>query len=218
MPCIERYSSAYEYASFWCRGKILAGVHAGAGPADAALSDPVASFAEDGVRSGAGMTLFNLTQNTSGYVIAVTAHTLTATGVTWNIGDSYQIVPLTASEVANLEHWLDVAAGDVHAALAATDQCDCTWSAWGADYAKKLNIIDAASYPHCRCGKEDIGARERQNLLDWMSAQLAAIADGTIDLCEGATGKNWPALGYADQAYTEFQAAEMIIKDWDRVS
>jgi len=218
MTCSGRYSEAWEFSQFWCITTVLSGSHGGAGPNDAALLDNTQNFPQAGVSSTDGMVLYNLTQSTSGVVTAVTLNTITAAGVTWAAGDLYRIATLTASEIANLEHWLDVAASDIHAALAATDQCDCTWSSWGAVYVKKLNIIDAASYPHCRCGKSNIGANERQNLLQWMSEQLKGIATGEIDLCSGATGKNWPAVGYADQAYTEFQAAEMIIKSIERDS
>lgn len=213
MACTGRWAEAWQYASFWCVGNLIVGTHDGAGPVDAALQDADGSFMTRGVLAGEGMVLYNTTQNTSGAVILMTNTTLTAAGVTWAAGDAYRIVPIDAVDIAQIEHYLDIAASDIHAALAASDQCSCTWAAWATAYAAKLNIIDAASYHHCNCAQPKIGPRERSELLQWMGSQLKMIAMGELDLCDGATGKNWPAMGYADQAYTEFMGADMVIKD-----
>lgn len=218
MACTGRWAEAWEYASFWCVGNILIGAHDGAGPVDAALQDADGNFITLGLLPNVGMVLYNTTQNTSGPVVAVANTTLTATGVTWANGDTYRIVPITAVEIAQINHYLDIAASDIHAALAASAQCDCSWSSWARGYVVKLNIIDAASYHHCNCAQPKTGPRERDALLTWMGSQLKMLAMGELDLCAGATGKNWPSIGFADQAYTESMAVDMIIKDLMRGS
>ena len=46
--------------------------------------------------------------------------------------------------IADIERALDLAASDVHMALAAVGACDCTLASYALSYLKKLNVIDAA--------------------------------------------------------------------------
>ena len=48
-----------------------------------------------------------------------------------------------------IESYLELAASDIHVALAATGACDCTLAPWALTYLAKLNIIDAAAYYQC---------------------------------------------------------------------
>ena len=213
MACNGAFASAWEFASFWCVEQLLAGAHGGAGPADAALSDAQAQFLTKGAQPNVGMILYNLTAGTDGPITAVTETTLTATGVTWDNGDLYRIVLITGLQISTIDHWLSVAASDIHAALASVGACDCTLASWAGGYLKKLNIIDAASYYMCPCGHPHITNDMRQAYLNWMSTQLENISAGVIDVCAGATGSKFPAMGWASQSVSSFAAAEIIYND-----
>jgi len=218
MGCGSRFAEAWEFAAFWCVEQLLAGTHGGAGPADAALSDITQQFRTKGVQANRGFVLYNVTQSTSGQVTAVTETSLTATGVTWAAGDTFRITLINGTEIANIEHWLDVAAGDVHAAMMAADACDCTLRTGASAYLGKLNIIDAAAYYSCKCANTYISDSQKQALLQWVGAQLTMIATGVTELCSGETGSNFPAMGWAQQAVTDFAAATIIINDLMRNS
>jgi len=165
------------------------------------------------------MILYNLTQGTSGAVSAVTPTVLTAVGVTWDTGDLYRICLIDGIEISTIEHYLNVAAGDIIIALAASDQCNCNWASWALSTGSnvgllaKLNIIDAAAYYQCKCGQPQFSAGERDRYLKWMSSQLEQLRDGDLDICSGATGTNFPAMGWAQQGHSEFQMAQIIWND-----
>ena len=201
MPCTGRFSEAWQFAAFWCVGPILTGVDNSGGAANAFLTDTWVDFTEVGAAANQGMYLYT----------AVTATTLTATGVTWNDGDAYRTVFITAAERSAIEHYLNVAASDIHAAMAASGACDCTLASWATAYLEKLNIIDAASYHTCKCGRPRLSEDERMNLLRWMSDQLMAIRVGEIELCHGHTGSDFPAIGWAEQSLTDFATAQIIV-------
>lgn len=213
-----RFAESWEFASFWCYGSLITGAHDG-GNAAPALSDAQGNFLSRGAIPSVGMILYNLTQGTEGGVTAVTGTTVTAAGVTWDTGDLYRICLINGIEISTIEHYLNVAAGDIIVALAASDQCNCNWSSWALSsngtvgLLAKLNIIDAAAYYQCDCGQTRFSPAERDRYLRWMSEQLVQLRDGDLDICQGATGKNWPAMGIAQQAHTEFQAAEIVFND-----
>lgn len=213
MSCGSTFASAWQFAAFWCVEQLLTGAHGGAGPADAALSDINQQFRTKGVAANQGFVLYNTTAGTSGQVTAVTETTLIATGVTWDNGDAYRITLINGTEVANIQHWLDVAASDVHAAMMATNACDCTLRTGARAYLEKLNIIDAAAYYNCKCGNTYITDAQKGTLLNWMSQQLQMIATNVIELCQGETGAKFPAMGWASQSVTDFAAADIIIND-----
>ena len=214
MPCTGRYGEAYQFALFWFTGVVWTSADRSGGAGNASLQDTQVNFRERGVIANTGQWLWNLTQNTNGPITAIVDNnTITATGSTWDDGDLYRISLITTMERGQIEGALDIAASDVMAALAATGQCDCTWAAWGATLAAKLNIIDAASYYQGKCGSPRFTDAQRQNYLIWMGQQLDMIMMGKIDLCAGATGSTFPAVGWAQQASTPFATADIIWKD-----
>jgi len=213
MACTGRYAAAWQFAGFWCLDNLISGAHDGAGPGDVALQDNDATFTTKGVQANVGMVLYNLTDGTSGPVTAVTETTITATGVTWDNGDLYRITLIDGMQIANIEHWLDVAASDIHAALASVGACDCDLATWATGYLEKLVIIDAAAYYSCPCGNPHLSDDRKNQLLQWMSQQLTNIATGVIDVCQGATGSNWPAMGWAQQGFDPFSRAMIVYND-----
>lgn len=214
MACTGRYAEAWQFAAFFCTSSLIQGTDNSGGAGNAALTDStVTSFIELGVEADVGMMLYNVTQSTSGLITAVTANTITATGVTWDDGDSYRMVTLTGVERATVEHYLDIAASDLHVAMAQTGMCDCTLASWASGYLEKLNIIDAASYYQCPCGQPTMSDELKARYMDWCSVQLEAIRKGELDLCHGATGADFPALGWAQQGWTNWATAEIIYNE-----
>jgi hypothetical protein len=215
MSCSGRYAEAWQYASFWCQSQLLVGAHMGAGPADVALSDTTVNFLNAGAQGGKGQVLYNTTQNTSGPITAATETTLTATGVTWNASDAYRSAFLSTSEMSRINHYLDITAGDIHAALGSVGACDCTFSSWGANYLAEINIILARVFWDCPCAP-DLSNDEKRLYSELANARLQAIRDGEVDVCQGATGSKYPVIGWAEQGLTEFSQAEIIAKDIER--
>ena len=217
MACTGRFAEFWEYASFWCLSALLKGSHDGANGA-AALTDNSVDFVNFGIRANVGMTLYNLTQNTSGPVTAVTAHTLTATGVLWNTNDLFRIATVTQEEQSQIENYLDITAADVHAALAASGACDCTLASWATKLLAKLNIVEAGVFHQCPCGKPNLTEAERAAYLQWVNGQMDLLRTGKLEVCSGETGSEFPAVGWAEQSVTEFAAAKIIQNDSDRNS
>ena len=211
MACSGRYAEAWQFAAFWCVGNVITGADDSGGAANVFLTDSVMDFTRSGVKANQGMMLYNTTQNTSGAVTVVTLTTITATGVTWDDGDAYRITMITAAERSTIEHYLNIAASDIHAAMAASGACDCVLASWATGYLEKLNIIDAAAYYTCPCGAPSMSDERKGALLDWMSQQLLNIRTGAIELCHGHTGSDFPAIGWAEQSLTDFNAANIIV-------
>ena len=216
MACTGRFAEAWQFASWFCVEALLENVDDSGGAANLFLTDSQIDFLRSGVQAGVGMVLYNTTQDTSGQITAVTVHTVTATGVTWDDGDAYRLVTLNVRQRAAIERNLSIAATDIHAALAASGACDCTYSAWGNQFLAKLNIIDAAAFYSCTCGAPAVNALSgdvRNQYREWVQVQLDAIRTMKLELCDGHTGAEYPVTGWAQQGLTEFNKAKIIADD-----
>ncbi len=213
--CGGRYAEAWQFAAFWCVSTLLARVDDSGASGKVYLEDTQTDFITSGVVGNVGMVLYNLTDGSRGVVTLVQEHRLYATMLygtdnKWDDGDSYRIVLIDAHEIATINSFLDIAASDIHAALAASGACDCTFASWAITYLKKLNIIDASIFYTCTCAKPNITDEARAAYLEWMNAQLELIRTGKLELCAGATGAEFPAIDWASQSVTEFAAAQII--------
>ncbi len=211
MACTDAYAEAWEYATFFCIEGILTGVDDSGGAAGATLTDSTATFIDWKVIAGVGMIAYNLTENTSGVITALSQTTITATGVTWSDADIWRIVTLTAAEIATVELYLNITANNIHAALASVGACDCTLAPWAEQYLKKINIIEAGSFHQCPCARSSMSDEQRRLLLEWTDQQLELIRTSKIEVCAGATGADFPSIDWAEQATTEFAARRIII-------
>ena len=126
MPCTGRYAEAWQYSSYVCGGNLVTGADQGGGVGLAYLTDNQVDFLKAGFFPNEGMVLYNTTTNLSGIITAVTLHTMTATGVTWTNGDGYRAVSMSAQEKSVIEHYLNLAAGDIQIALQSIGACSCT--------------------------------------------------------------------------------------------
>lgn len=216
MTCLSRYAEAWQFGTFWCPASTAKGLDNGGGIGVAALTDTQANFLNQGIKANEGMILYNLTTGLSGPVTAVTATTITATGVLWTNGQSYRITALSGLEISSIEMYLEMTAADLNAAIAATASCSCTWQSWVDGWLDKLNIIEAAAFYSCPCGRPNLSDEQRQNLLLWATDQMKLLRDGEIALCTGDTGKTYPAVGWAEINYDNFSAAQIIENADDR--
>jgi len=209
MPCTGRYAEAWQFAAMSCPGNILKGVDRSGGGPNAALLDTQADFHD--VDANRGFVLYNLTTGLSGVVTARTTTSLTATGVTWTDGDLYRIALLSGVEISAIESMLDIAASDMHQALAAANACSCTFATWATAYLAKLNIIDAQVFYNCNCGNTKMSEEEKARNQTWVNDQLNLIRMGNIELCSGETGSDFPSVDWAEQSSTAFAAVEILI-------
>jgi len=114
-------------------------------------------------------------------------------------------------QTAMLELALDMASADVYAAMHASGQCDCTLASWATEYLKKLAVIDAVLLQNCPCVRpKSLSDEMRQAWLYWLSDQLNNIRMGKLELCAGATGSEYPALGWAEQSVTIANTVKII--------
>lgn len=209
MPCNARFAEAWAFAALFCTAGYASSVDNSGLLAQAFLTDTQIDFIKLGVRANVGMRLYNVTTGLFGPVTAVTPTTLTATGVTWNTGASYRIATLDTAQRSTVEMYLDLTAADIHAALAAQDACACTWQSWVSGYLGKINIIEASMFYNCPCAQPSLSEEQKARYMEWSKDQLTQIRDGNIAVCEGDTGKTYPAFGIAEIAYTSWQELEI---------
>jgi len=210
MTCGGAFASSWQFAAFWCSAPLASGVDDSGGAGNLFLTDSTMNFPTFGVEANVGQILYNLTKTTEGPVTSLTQTTITATGVTWDDGDSYRISTLSNQERSTIETYLGIAASDIHVAMAAMGACDCTLSDWAENYLAKLNIIDAAVYHRCPCGTPNLDADSRRMYLEWINSELEKIRTGEYELCAGYHGKAYPSIGWAEINYNEFSAARII--------
>ncbi len=117
-------------------------------------------------------------------------------------------------EVQELEPLLRSSAGRIHAALAATGQCDCGFAGWATEYLKELNMTAAV----VTFNISGVRLSNDQRLLfsEYLTEQLALIRTGEIELCGGETGKQHPAFGVAEIGITDRNIARIVANRVDR--
>lgn len=118
---------------------------------------------------------------------------------------------LSAEEEATIEVYLDLTASDIHAAMAQAGMCDCALATWALKYLEKLNIIEAAAFYQCPCANPKLTDEMRMKLIDWATFQLENIRAMKVELCAGTTGEEYPSVGWAEQSYSEFAEADIIL-------
>jgi len=131
--------------------------------------------------------------------------------------DFFQMSCSSADEESQAQIYLDLVASDIHAALAATGACDCTFASWANGYLAKINIIEAAVLFQQPCGPE-LSEDMKKAYLEWITKELDKIRTGKLELCAGETGSEYPAIAWAEMGLTEFNQARIISNDIDRNS
>lgn len=111
---------------------------------------------------------------------------------------------------------LELAAGSINAARGSQGACDCTLADWAVNYLIDLNCVIAAAFWDCKCVR--IADDKRAAMADWAQAELEKIRVGQIELCDGHTGTDYIALGWAQYSFTERNAARIIVNTLMRES
>ena len=214
MSCSGRYAEAWEFAAFWCMGKLLTGQHDGASSASV-LSDTAIDFSAEGVLPKKKMVAYNLTDGSQGYITClgddgttVEARLSGGQDNKWDKGDQYRIVTIEGREIAQIEHYLTVTAGPIHAAVQAQGACDCL-EPWAVELLKSINIINVATLYTCDCITGRLEKEDRDRAVRMVREQLDQIREGKIDLC-GGTGPAIPFGGPIEIAHTEFAARQIV--------
>jgi len=119
----------------------------------------------------------------------------------------------TYPTLSDVENYIGKAARRINITLRATGQCDCTLSADAAEYLQMLNIVGAALMVICPKCQPRFSNDDRRFWSDWLSAELALLRSGELDLCDGATAKQYPHMTWAEQSVTEWNAARIVYND-----
>ena len=125
--------------------------------------------------------------------------------------DFWCISPNDCDELDQVKNYLRRAASTINMARQAQGACDCTLSSVSSDYLRDLSIVLAVVYHKCPCARPNLTTDEMRMYLEQASGELSMIRTGELELCQGETGSDFPALGWAEQTVTEFATAEIII-------
>ena len=113
---------------------------------------------------------------------------------------------------AEVNMLLTFAASNIQAALQSSGAINCSMDDWATTYLKNLNVILGAVLYYAPCWPH-LTVEEKRLYMEFANEQLAQIRDGRLELCSGATGKDFPSIDWAEQAPDEFSAAKLINKD-----
>jgi len=105
---------------------------------------------------------------------------------------------------------LNFVAGSITAAIAASDQCSCTWAGWAENYIATLNVYLAAALQDCPCSQ--LSDDDKNRYLEYVNGELEKIRTGEISLCAGDTAKTYPAIGIINIGWNKFAQADIIEK------
>lgn len=120
--------------------------------------------------------------------------------------------PTTAPIVAAIERALDITSGRILLALASVGADGCTLSTGGADALKLLNCLLAALYHDCPCGGQ-LEDNVRTSIEEQVTNTLEALGNGTLEVCQGETGINYPVFEVAEQGTTIWNQARIILNN-----
>jgi len=111
-------------------------------------------------------------------------------------------------DAGRINSFLRLAAGKIHAALQAQNQCTCTLTTWAVDYLKELNVLAAVAFYNCPCIR--ITDEERSAAMQYVTEQLTQLRSGQLTVCEGDTGNEYPVVGWAEIGVTDRNTATII--------
>ena len=107
-----------------------------------------------------------------------------------------------------IETLLDRAAGPIDAARLSVGASSCTVSTSVSHTLELVNAIFAAVIWNCPCAPAmPEEAKDRQ--LNWAQSIVDAIGSGELEVCEGETGVNFPAVALPQIGWNDAIAAEI---------
>ena len=113
-------------------------------------------------------------------------------------------------EEATVKNYLRRASSSINMAIKAQGACDCTMSSESIAYLRDLAIVLAVVYHSCPCARPHLSDAQLALYSRQASDELSMIRKGEIELCAGQTGSDFPAIGWASQSWTPFNAARLI--------
>ena len=123
---------------------------------------------------------------------------------------TYFCIEIEQEHEARTNRLLQMASSNINVALQAVGACDCDYSDFAIEYLKNLNIVLTAVLYDCPCSP-NLTVEEKRLYLEWATDNIAQIREGKLEMCDGYTGSEYPAIGWAEQAHTEFAAEEIIV-------
>lgn len=127
--------------------------------------------------------------------------------------DFWCLDPICAEEVITINSFLLRAASPINVSRRTIAACDCSITTDVNEYLKTLNTVLAAVMYNCPCGNARLTTDVKRMWMEWIQGELGGIRTGLIELCEGETGSEYPAMGWAEQGVTDFAAAQIIWND-----
>ena len=115
----------------------------------------------------------------------------------------------SATMIDRIERALDMSAGKIDLALASVAACDCTLSVSGQRALAYLNCLLAVVHYTCPCNTVDIDDDMRRLYAEEAQGMIDALMDGTLEVCEGETGSNFPSAAFPQIAWNDANAAEI---------
>lgn len=113
----------------------------------------------------------------------------------------------------DVDRYILSSAARINLSLSASGQCACTLSEWAGTYLRELNLVAASLMIHCPDCNRHFTVEERDFWNTWLGEQLELIRSGRLELCAGETAVDYPSITWAEQATTEFAAAQIIYND-----
>lgn len=118
---------------------------------------------------------------------------------------------LGSGESDALQPMLDNGAANIHAVLASVGACDCTLASWATQYLIKLNIIEAAILPPTVRTLPSLTEEQRKFYQEMLETEYERILSGKIDVCQGATGIDYPAADFIQQSLTPWNTRQIVV-------
>ncbi len=112
-------------------------------------------------------------------------------------------------DISRLNRYLELAAGKIHAALAAQDANECALAPWAMDYLKELNVLAVIAFYNCPCARIDSDMRKAA--ITYVTEQLSQLRSGQLSVCEGDTGNESPAIGWVQYSITDRNAVNIVL-------
>lgn len=113
----------------------------------------------------------------------------------------------------DVNRYIKKGAARINMALNATAQCGCTHDGYATEFLQELNLIATLLLIQCPDCSRRLTQEMREFYYTWLNEQLELIRTGQIDVCSGATTQDYPALAWAEQSVTDFNAARIVVHD-----
>lgn len=120
------------------------------------------------------------------------------------------LAPLSEDQDSEVRSLLKRSSVIVNQNIRAVGACDCTFNADAGEFLATINYMLAASIYNCRCVQAVTTVEHRQHWMRQARDFLGQILQGDIELCDGHTGRTYPAFATAERGLTAANRARII--------